>query len=97
MKLKDVFLSNDCVLIDFKSDDCPPCKLIEQELAKVKLELGDKLAIFQVDQEREMDIFKAFNIQSIPHLKLFKSGRPIWSYSGLISGNDIIVEINKCK
>lgn len=95
MNLKEVLLSNKYVLIDFYSDDCPPCKLIEQEISKVKVDLGDGIEIFQVDQKKNKAVFELFQVKGLPHLKLFKSGKPIWSYTGLVSKNDIILEINK--
>ena len=97
MNLKDVFLSNDCVLIDFYSEDCPPCKLIESELEKVKKHFGKDIEVYQVDQVKQNEVFKAFNVLSLPHLKLFRSGRPVWSYSGLIAAEDIIEQISKWK
>lgn len=95
MNLREVLQSNKYVLIDFYSDDCPPCKLIEQEISKVKLELDDAIDIFQIDQKKNKDVFEAFKVMGLPHLKLFKFGKPIWSYTGLVSKKDIILEINK--
>lgn len=97
MTLKEVLFSNSIVLMDFQSDDCPPCKLIRKELEKVSEELGEDLGIFLVDQKEQEAVFKAFAVQSLPHLKLFKDGRPVWSYTGLIAKEDIIEEINKFK
>ena len=97
MNLKDVFLSHNCVLIDFYSEDCPPCKLIESELEKVKKHFGKNIEIYQVDQCKQGDVFKAFNVLSLPHLKLFRSGRPVWSFTGLIAGDYIIAEIKRFK
>lgn len=97
MNFKEVLVSNNCVLIDFYSEDCPPCKLIEGELVKVKEQMGGSIEIYQVDQIKQEDVFNAFNVRSLPHLKLFRSGRPVWSTTGLISGEDIIKEINKWK
>jgi len=97
MTLKEVLFSNSIVLMDFQSDDCPPCKLIRKELEKVSEELGEELGIFLVDQKEQEDVFKAFEVRSLPHLKLFRDGRPVWSYTGLIAKEEIIEEINKFK
>ena len=97
MNFKEVLASNNYVLVDFFSEDCPPCKLIEGELLKVKKRIRNEIEIFQVDQIEQEKIFKAFDVRSLPHLKLFRSGRPVWSTTGLISGEDIIEQINKWK
>lgn len=95
MKLDEVLRSKGLVLIDFYSSTCQPCKLVEQELLKVKAELGTEIAIFQVDQEKHPEVFKAFNVMQVPHVKVFRSGRPIWSRSGLFSKDELLGEILK--
>lgn len=95
MKLDEVLKSNEYVLIDFYSSTCPPCKLIEIELKEVKSTLGEKVEIYKVDQEEQESTFKAFKIKNLPHVKLFKSGRPVWEYSGLLSKDEFIEEILK--
>lgn len=97
MKLNEVLKSKPFVLIDFQSDDCPPCKLVRSELEKVSAQLGEELMIFLVDQKEQIEVFDAFGVQTLPHLKLFKNGRPLWSYTGLISSEDIVEEIIKRK
>lgn len=95
MNLRETLASNKYVLIDFYSKNCPPCKLVEEEIGKVKIDLGDKIEIFQIDQKKSREVFETFKVRSLPHIKLFRSGKPIWSYTGLVSKNDIILEINK--
>jgi thioredoxin 1 len=97
MNLKTVLSSNKYVLIDFYSEDCPACKWIESELIKVKAYFEKDLEIYQVDQVKQKEVFSAFKVKSLPHLKLFRSGRPMWSNSGLISGEGIIEQIKKWK
>ena len=55
MKLNEVLRSKQFVLIDFQSDDCPPCKLIRSELEKVSAQSGDYLEVFLVDQKEQTD------------------------------------------
>ena len=95
MTFNEVLISNKNVLIDFYSSTCPPCKLLEKELQEVKKALGDRVEIFKVDQEEQASIFKAFDVKQLPHVKLFKSGRPVWEYSGLLSSDEFIEEILK--
>jgi thioredoxin 1 len=95
MKLDEVLGSNELVVIDFYSSECPPCKLVEHELQKVQSELKSKVSIFQVDQQKQGEVFSAFKVQHLPHVKLFKSGRPVWSISGLFSKDEMLNEILK--
>jgi thioredoxin 1 len=95
MKLDEVLAAKGLVVIDFYSSTCPPCKLVEQELRKVKSELESDIAIFQVDQQKHPDVFSAFNVNQVPYVKVFRSGRPIWSRSGLFTKDEMISEILK--
>jgi thioredoxin 1 len=95
MKLDEVLAAKGIVVIDFYSSTCPPCKLVEQELRIVKSELESHITIFQVDQQKHPDVFNAFNVKQVPYVKVFRSGRPIWSKSGLFTKDEMISEILK--
>ena len=97
MNLKEVFSSHYLVLIDFYSKTCPPCQILEGELVKSKEILKEGIEIFQVDQQKQKKIFKTFKVNSVPHLKLFKAGKPVWEHTGLIAANELVNELNKWK
>jgi len=95
MTLKDILNSDKLVLVDFFSADCPPCLLMKDVLIDVKNIVGEKCDIYTIDQKKHSEVFNAFGVKSVPHLKLFRKGKPIWSYSGLINKDEIILKIKE--
>lgn len=71
------------VLIDFFAEWCGPCQTMQPILQQVKAELGDHIKIIKVDVDKNNQLAANFGIRSVPAFKLFKSGKVVWSGSGL--------------
>ena len=54
------------VIIDFYADWCGPCKMVAPVLEELSEEYKDRLVIYKVNTEKEMDLSALFGIQSIP-------------------------------
>ena len=64
-------------IIDFYADWCGPCKMVAPILEELAVEYGDKLNIYKVDTEKELELASAFGIRSIPSLLFVpKAGQP---------------------
>lgn len=55
-------------VIDFYADWCGPCKMIAPVLEELSEDYADKLVIYKVDTEKELELSSVFGIQSIPTL-----------------------------
>ena len=65
-------------IIDFYADWCGPCKMVAPILEELSDEYKDKLIIYKVDTEKEMELSGVFGIQSIPtFLFIPASGQPM--------------------
>lgn len=53
-------------IIDFYADWCGPCKMVAPVLEELSEEYKDKLVIYKVNTEKEMELAAVFGIQSIP-------------------------------
>ncbi|MDE3213406.1 MAG: thioredoxin, partial [Bacteroidota bacterium] len=53
-------------IIDFYADWCGPCKMVAPILEELSEEFKDKLVIYKVNTEKEMELAAVFGIQSIP-------------------------------
>jgi len=53
-------------IIDFYADWCGPCKMVAPVLEELAKEYEEKLVIYKVDTEVEMELSAVFGIQSIP-------------------------------
>ena len=72
----DAAIKEGKVLVDFFATWCGPCKMLSPILEEIdeRGEAGD-LLIVKVDVDEASDIAMRFNIQSIPTLMLFHSGK----------------------
>lgn len=95
MTLAEILKAEKPVIIDFYSADCPPCLLMTEILNKVQDQLENKCEIFTIDQTVHPEAFEIFNVKTLPHLKLFKKGKPVWSGSGLFNEDELKQLIKK--
>ena len=62
------FLGKKPVLIDFYATWCGPCRALEPMLEELSEEYKDKIDIYKVNTEDEMELSAAFGIMSLPTL-----------------------------
>jgi thioredoxin len=55
-------------IVDFYADWCGPCKAIAPALEELSNEYRDKLVIYKIDTDKELELSHLFGIQSIPTL-----------------------------
>lgn len=70
-------------LVDFFATWCGPCKMQAPILEQVKKNVGDKANIIKVDIDKNEDLARKYNVQSIPTLIMFKNGEAVWRAVGL--------------
>ena len=55
-------------IVDFYADWCGPCKAIAPLLEELSDEYKDKIVVYKIDTDKEMELSSLFGIQSIPTL-----------------------------
>lgn len=86
-------VSEGITLVDFYADWCGPCKM----LGMVLEDFEDKIKIVKVDIDKYEKLANQFRIMSIPHVKFYKDGKEVSSFTGFMDKDTIqekIEEIN---
>lgn len=73
--LNSFIQSNDIVILDFYADYCPNCKTLLKQLAELSQEYNGTLKIGKINIEKAPDIKNAFNITTIPTIKIMINGK----------------------
>lgn len=60
-------------IVDFYTSTCPYCKRLEPILKEFANEYGERLYVYGVNVDREEDLDKAFDIQTVPTLMLCRT------------------------
>ena len=55
-------------IIDFYANWCQPCKVIAPILEELDHEYGEKLQVYKVDTEQQVELASVFGIRSIPSI-----------------------------
>ncbi|MBW7871691.1 MAG: thioredoxin family protein [Flavobacteriia bacterium] len=97
-EIRNLIYGDRPVLIDFYTDDCGPCKLLNQVLDELKAEVGDGIEIIRVDIDKEklttINFDSTYQIMGTPTMLLFKEGKLVWRYSGVLFKDDLLDRIS---
>lgn len=82
---EDVLKSPVPVLVDFWAPWCMPRRMMIPTLDEVAEEIGDKAKVIKVDinDSRNAELARLFEIMSIPSLKVFKGGKVVDEFIGV--------------
>jgi len=72
------------VLVDFWADWCQPCKKLSPLLESVAKEQSGKLKVVKVNTDNERQLAAQIGIRSLPTVALFKDGKLVDQFTGLI-------------
>ena len=70
------------LLVDFYADWCESCKWAEPVLAEVIKNFDGRLAIHNLDIDKDAETALRYHVMSVPTLVLFKEGKEVWRMKG---------------
>ena len=88
---KDVIeASNDIpILVDFWADWCAPCKQLTPILESAVKDYKGEIRLVKIDTEKNPELSKQLQIQSLPTVYAFYEGKPIDGFSGAMPENEV--------
>ena len=63
------------VLVDFYSDSCVACKKLAMVLGNAEDDYEDKIKVYKVNTNFDVELAEQYKVQSNPTLLLFKDGQ----------------------
>ena len=78
----EVLHSGPPVLVDFYTEQCPPCRIISPLIEEIENERGGSLKVIKIDADAEPEFTASFRITSVPTLLLFRGGQRVAQLTG---------------
>ena len=77
------------ILVDFWADWCAPCKQLTPILESAVKGYKGEIKLVKIDSEKNPELSKQLQIQSLPTVYAFYEGKPIDGFSGAMPENEV--------
>ena len=73
----DSTLAKGKVLVDFYTDWCGHCRIVEPVIKELSTKYADSLIVGKVDADREPEIADRYGIRNYPTIVVFEAGKEV--------------------
>jgi len=85
----ELIRSDKPVLVDFYTDWCGPCKMMNPILKELKSMVGDEVIIAKVNAEHNPEAAARYGVRGVPTLILFQNGQIKWQQAGVAQAGQL--------
>ena len=86
---KEVNSTDKFVLVDFFAVWCGPCQTLGPILERIGKHFEEKIVVMKANLDSAQVTAQKFGVEKIPTIILFKNGKPVNGFVGLIPENEI--------
>jgi thioredoxin len=86
---KEINSADKPVLVDFFATWCEPCTILAPILEKLAEHFKEKIVLVKANIDEAPRAAQKFGVEKIPTVMLFKNGKPISGFVGLVPENSI--------
>jgi putative thioredoxin len=72
------------VLVDFWAPWCAPCRALTPVLERIEQDLAGAITLVKIDSDENPEIAAALGVRGIPNVVLFKDGKPVDRFVGVL-------------
>lgn len=77
------------VLVDFYTDWCSACKMMDPILKELKRNMGDNIKVIKIDAEKNAAASIKYQVRGVPSLILFYQGHILWQQAGVVQAKQL--------
>ncbi len=86
----EVLESEQPVLAYFWAPWCGPCRLVSPSMDKIAQMYSDRLKVVKMEVDPNQETVKAYKVEGVPALRMFRDGELILEHEGAITKDKII-------
>jgi thioredoxin 1 len=86
----EVLSASEPVLVYLWASWCGPCRLVSPSIDWIAQNYDGKLKVVKMEIDANPETVKAYKVEGVPAIRLFKSGQPVLSAEGAMSKDKIV-------
>lgn len=83
------------IVVDFWASWCVPCNMLTPALEKAVESYDGKVELVKINVDKAPQTSNKFEINAIPNVKVFKDGKVVTEFKGVVPEDTIKSEIDK--